>query len=470
MERSLPPGTHSSATLLSQADAAASLCALLDLPALKSLAVALQPAELYLVGGTVRDAFLGRTGTDLDLATNLSAPEMKTRCEKHGIRTIDTGIQHGTILAVIDGTHIEVTTFRVPSGRDSHTPAKDIATDLAGRDFTINAIAFGISSKTLVDPLHGIDDIASGTLRAVGDASSRFSEDPLRILRMVRFGPAQGRSIEPKTQAAASSLVPLLAKVSVERIKTELQAILMSSLPHEGVRCLKDIGALPFTIPELIPAIGFEQNKFHIHDVFEHTLWVLERAAHDPILRWSAVFHDVGKPHTLSVDEAGNRHFYQHEVVSEKLARERMHALRFSRDDSDTIASIVRHHMRPLDCGAPGVRRLVRDLGENLPLWRSFKEADAPPTVPEPEFHAIAQSFDALLKTERDRLAGPAYGKLAVTGQDLISLGVKPGPYMGSLLKELEELVLDDPSWNDRERLLTEAKNRLSSQAPNRKP
>ncbi len=461
MERSPQPGTHSSAAPRSLADATAALCSLLELPALKSLIVALQPAELYLVGGTVRDAFLGHTGTDLDLATNLSAQEMKARCEKHSIKTVDTGIQHGTILAVIDGTHLEVTTFRVPSERERHTPARDIATDLSGRDFTINAVAFDLASKTLVDPLNGVADIASGTLRAVGDASLRLAEDPLRILRMVRFGPAQGRVVEPTTLSAASSLVERLAKVSVERIKTELQAILMSPLPHEGLRCIKDIGALPYTIPELIPAIGFEQNKFHIHDVWEHTLWVLERAQRDPVLRWAAVFHDVGKPHTLSVDGAGQRHFYQHEVVSEKLARERMHTLKFSRDDTETIASVVRHHMRPLDCGAPGVRRLMRDLGDNLALWRSFKEADAPPTVPEPEFHATAQAFDALLQAERDRLAGPAYGKLAVTGQDLIALGMMPGPKMGALLKQLEELVLDDPSLNEPERLLAEARKRL---------
>lgn len=461
MDRSRPPGSHSSVALRSQADATASLRALIELPALKRLADALQPAELYLVGGTVRDAFLGSHETDLDLATNLTAAEMKARCEKHGIRTVDTGIQHGTILAVIDETHLEVTTFRVPSGRESHTTAHDIATDLSGRDFTINAVAFSLRDKTLVDPLHGVADIESGTVRAVGDATLRFTEDPLRILRMVRFGPAQGRQVEPATLTAAAALVQLLAKVSVERIKSELEQIVMASTPHEGVRCLKEIGALPLTLPELIPAIGFEQNKFHIHDVFEHTLWVLSRAEHDPVLRWAAVFHDVGKPHTLSVDEAGNRHFYQHEVVSEQLARERMHALKFSRDNTETIASIVRHHMRPLDCGAPGVRRLMRDLGENLPKWRSFKEADAPPVVPEPEFRVTANAFDALLKAETERLAGPAYGKLAVTGQDLLDLGLKPGPRLGKLLKELEELVLDDPSLNDHQVLLAEAKKRL---------
>jgi putative nucleotidyltransferase with HDIG domain len=446
--------------VLSQADATAQLSAVIHIPALKALSVALMPAELYLVGGSVRDAFYGLSGTDLDLATNLEAPEVRARCHRHGIKTVDTGLQHGTILAVIGETHVEVTTFRVPSERDVHTPAHDIETDLSGRDFTINAIAFDMFSEKIVDPLNAIVDIREGRLRAVGDAARRFGEDPLRILRMARFGPAQGRSLDAEALAAAAQLADRLAGVSPERIRVELQAILMSPHPHAGFQCIKEIGALPFTVPELIPAIGFEQNRFHKHDVFEHTMWVLERSPHDPIMRWAALFHDVGKPHTLSVDDRGDRHFYQHEVVSEKLARERMHSLRFSRDNTATIASIVRHHMRPLDCGASGVRRLMRDLGESLPRWRSFKEADAPPLMPAEEFQAVADGFDALLKAEQERLAGPAYGKLAVTGADLIELGMKPGPAMGALLKELEELVLDDPSINERERLLAEAAKR----------
>lgn len=460
MERSPQPGISSSTPLRSQVEATAALCALIELPALRALRTALLPAELYLVGGTVRDAFYGESGTDLDLATNLTTTEIKARCVKHNIRTVDTGIQHGTILLVIDQVHIEVTTFRVPSGRAGHTTAHDIATDLSGRDFTINAIAFDLSTKTLVDPLHGVADLASNTLRTVGAATERLTEDPLRILRMVRFGSAQGREIEAATLRAATAHVQLLRQVSVERIKSELDQILLSPFPQAGIACIKELGALPLTIPELIPAIGFEQNRFHIHDVFDHTLWVLERTPVDLILRWAAVFHDIGKPHTLSVDEDGSRHFYQHEIVSERLARERMQQLRFSRDDTETIALLVRHHMRPLDCGAPGVRRLIRDLGESLVRWRSFKEADASPAIPEAEFRPTANAFDALLQSEQTRMRGPSYGKLAISGTDLIALGMQPGPAMGVLLKELEELVLDDPARNDLGILLVEAKKR----------
>ncbi len=411
----------------------------------------------------MRDAFLNRHETDLDVATDLDAETIRQRCVAHGIRTIDTGIQHGTVLAIVHNQHIEVTTFRHPSSREQQRSAHDIQTDLSGRDFTINAIAFDLARGTLIDPFDGTRDLSRGIVRAVGDSAERLNEDPLRILRMIRFGAAQGRQIDSATFAAAQSLVERLVAVSVERIAHELDEILLSPFPHLGVRALFDVGALPYTIPELIPSIGFEQNRFHIHDVFEHTLWVLERTPADRILRWAALFHDIGKPHTLSVDGAGNRHFYQHEVVSEKQSRTRMHALRFSRDDTDRISSIVRHHMRPLDCGAAGVRRLIRDLGDELPRWRAFKDADSPPTMPEQEFKEISEGFDILLAIENARRALPAYGKLAVSGSDIIALGASPGPIIGRILFELEELVLEDPARNERELLLEEAKRRLAS-------
>jgi tRNA nucleotidyltransferase (CCA-adding enzyme) len=461
METSPNPGTSSSNHQRSKGDAEAHLRHLIEQRPLQTLITALSPAEIYLVGGSVRDAFLTTADTDLDLATSLTALEIKERCDRHGIRIIETGIQHGTVLAVIDETHIEVTTFRVPSSRDVHTAARDIATDLSGRDFTINALAFDVRTHQFIDPFDGLTDLENKVLKGVGATEERFLEDPLRILRMIRFGDAQGRVIEQETLTAAKKHVGLLEKVSRERIKGELDKILMSPFSHLGVRRIHEIGGLPYTIPELIPSVGFEQNKFHIHDVFDHTLWVLERTPTDLILRWSAIFHDIGKPHTLSVDPDGSRHFYSHETVSEDLSKKRMKELKFSTDDTRAIASIVRHHMRPLDCGAPGVRRIIRDLGPQLTQWRQFKAADSPPTFSDEEFLTVADRFDQLLATELARRSGPSYGKLAVTGDDLKGLGVQPGPQMGKLLKELEELVIEDPTVNTKENLLTEARQRL---------
>lgn len=458
MERSPQPGSHSCKPVRSLDEAKGILARLIESEAIRALRAALEPCELFLVGGTVRDAFLKETKTDLDMATNLSATEVRARATTRGLRVVDTGIQHGTVLVVIDGTHIEVTTFRHPSDRDTHHAARDIVTDLSGRDFTINAIAFDIRTGDIIDPCHGIPDLQQGILRAVENPTARLTEDPLRVLRMIRFGDAQGRLIDAGTLEAARQHVATLARVSVERIRVELEHILMSELPDAGIRCLMRIGALPYTIPELIPAVDFEQNRYHIHDVFEHTLSVLKRTPPDRILRWAAIFHDLGKPHTLSVDEDGERHFYAHEVVSNDLCRERMKQLRFSHDDIDRVSAIVRHHMRPLECGPAGVRRTIRDLGDNLARWRTFKEADSSPTIPFSEFARSAESFDALLAAEQKKMEGPAYGRLAISGDDLKSLGVKPGPTMGRILRELEEIVIEDPTKNQKATLRKLAK------------
>ena len=409
----------------------------------------------------MRNAFYQSSRTDLDLATDLSAAEVASRCLKNGLRVVETGIQHGTVLVVIDDTHIEVTTFRTPADRDTQVNANNIETDLSGRDFTINALAFCVNSGNLIDPFGGISDLQSMTLRTVGDAHQRFLEDPLRILRMIRFGPAEGRPLEKNTLEAAAKNINQLGRVSVERIREELTRILISPCPAAGIITLRDINGLQWTIPELLPAVGFEQNRYHIHDVFDHTMAVLDRAPADPILRWSAIFHDIGKPATLSTDVAGERHFYLHEIESTKLSWERMQQLRFSHDDMKRISSVVRHHMRPMNCGPAGVRRLIRDLGDNLQLWRAFKDADSSPTIASNEVAKTAEYFDALLSSELRKMATPSYGKLAVNGEDLKEIGVKPGPGMGRLLKQLEEIIIEDPSKNVRDTLLVLAKSRL---------
>lgn len=465
MDKSLTPGTSSSnraqRSPLDVPSVERALSLIAAHPAISKVQSCLAPAELYFVGGLVRDAFLEISGTDFDIATNLTPNEVITRCTSCGLRVVETGIEHGTVLIVVDEVHIEVTTFRTPSERSSHITALSIDTDLSGRDFTINALAFDLKNLKLIDPFQGVHDLQSGILRAVGYPLARFQEDPLRILRLLRFGPASGRSIEATTMHAAKSTVSELSRISVERIKSELDKILLSPFPADGIKALKEIGGLQFTIPELIPSIGFEQNEFHVEDVFEHTMTVLSRTPPDKVLRWAAIFHDVGKPHTLSVDDDGRRHFYLHEVIGEELALSRMKHLRFSHEESQAIALIVKQHMRPMDCGAPGVRRIMRDLGDSYDKWRTFKWADISPTMPEEEFNKVAARFDELKDTEAARLAGPSYGKLAVGGNDLIQLGIKPGPAMGKLLKELEELVLDDPTQNDRENLLQVTRKKL---------
>lgn len=420
-------------------------------------------ADLHLVGGTVRDALSGKVSGDLDLASKLKPEQCKRLLRKASLRVVDTGIQHGTLTVIKDSQTLEITTFRKPARRDKNSYSKDIKTDLSGRDFTINALAFSLSERKLCDPFHGAKDLQQKILRAVGNPEMRFKEDPLRILRMVRFGAAQKRKVHKATLLAAKRLAPSLESVSIERIGAEFEKILMSADPAAAIRQIKDLGLLPLFVPELVDAVGFQQNKFHIHDVFEHTLWVLRRSRPLLELRLAALFHDVGKPYTLSVDQQGQRHFFCHEMVSEKICRKRMKALRFSKKLTERVCRLVRHHMRPLECGPSGARRIMRDLQDDMQLWRALKSADAPPRNSAKQFNKTLKSFDALVKSEQQRLAKSGGSGLAINGHDLIALGMKPGVLLGSVLRQLEELILEEPALNQKELLLEKARGIISS-------
>ncbi len=418
-------------------------------------------ADLHVVGGTVRDMLLNSEYFDLDLATPVNINEVVRRLRCANLRVIETGVEHGTVLVVIEENHIEITTFREPSSRYETQFSRSIEIDLEGRDFTINAIAYSLDKRVLIDPFDGQKDLENGILRAVKDPDSRFCEDPIRILRMLRFGPGDGRIVDAATLRSAKENVGLLKEASIERIKTEVERIITSNNPSDAIKLMKDIGALEFVFPELILSIGFEQNEFHIEDVFNHTLSVLSRCDKDKRLRLSALFHDSGKPGALSVDKDGRRHFYLHEELSQDLAKKALTRLRFSHDDVSAVANIVKHHMRPLDCGSSGVRRLIRDLGSDFDTWRRLKIADMTPKGDPEQFKKDLEKFDLMVKTETTRSAGPSWGKLSVNGDDLISIGFKPGSRLGACLKTLEEIVIEDPGKNSKEILLIHARQIL---------
>ncbi|MCB0311471.1 MAG: HD domain-containing protein, partial [Bdellovibrionales bacterium] len=382
MEKSLSPGAPSSAPM-SRSELTQALREIARTPALqKLLECASDETQLYLVGGSVRDIALGAQQIDFDLASNLAPNQISQYLGAAGHRVIETGLQHGTITALIDSTPIEITTFRQPLPSHPVSYSDNIEIDLSARDFTINAIAFDLKQHRLIDPFDGLSDLANQTLRAVGSPQDRFKEDPLRILRMIRFGPAANRTVEDLTWTAASRQAKTISTVSIERIKEELDKILLGINAPEGFRALAKLNLLELTVPELIPCIGFEQNDFHLHDVFDHTLAVLERCPKDNLaLRLTALYHDLGKPSTLSVDPAGNRHFYKHEIISEEICSNRMQALKYSKRLTKQVTRLVRYHMRPIECGPAGVRRLMRDLEEDFDLWQEFKFADKPPVM-----------------------------------------------------------------------------------------
>lgn len=410
---------------------------------------------LALVGGCVRELLGARGETDLDLAVRLFPAEVKRRLEGAGIRVVETGIEHGTVLAVIDQKHYEITTFRVPGPRQGSEYSETLERDLEGRDFTINAIAYDLANSCLVDPFGGIADLQQGIVRCVGDARLRLAEDPLRILRLIRFGDAAGRAVDGESRRVAEALREGLTGVSIERIRSEFERILLAPYAAQGLRMMAQMGLLAFTVPELLQTIGVEQNDFHVHDVFEHTLAVIANAPPERVLRLTALFHDLGKPATLTVDEAGNRHFYLHEKISTDICREVMKRMRYSHDDIETVSLLVATHMRPFTCGPQGVRRLMRDLGEHLDQWFEFKHADRPPRGLPEEFEQGVAHFLKLLAEERNRTVGSVFAALAVRGEDVIAAGVCRGPRIGEILKQLHEEVLDLPERNNREYLLT---------------
>lgn len=449
MATSLTPGKTSS--VLNR------LSALANNSAISQIATALgSDAKLHLVGGAVRDALLKKANKDLDLTTVLKPDEVIARLKKAGIRWEPTGIEHGTILAVLNEENIEITTFRKAGVSRTKTGPEifslKIEDDLAGRDFSINALAFDLNSQQIVDPFGGLPDLENKILRCVGDPIERFSEDPLRILRMARFGPAQGRDIAAPTLQGALQTKELLLNISQERIRDEFIKIICSNHPAEALRQLRKVGALDLILPEIIPSYDFEQNEFHRFDVFEHTLAVLENCPNDPLLRLTAIFHDLGKPSTLSVGTDGKRHFYKHEIESTHLTKVALKRLRCSNKTIHDVGLLVRYHMRPLNCGPAAVRRLIKDLGPLFDSWIDFKKADSLGAKVAPsDIETAISNFQKMASTERSK---GDFLNLAISGEDLKKLGVSEGPIMGNIIKSLKDIVIADPNTNSKEVLL----------------
>lgn len=461
MVTSPPPG----ATSFDLSDALQKLKNLAESNSVKLIATTLgNDAALHIVGGAVRDTIEGKDGVDLDLATILTPAEVTARLTNAKIHWVPTGIDHGTVLAVLDDNEIEITTFRLPGGlREKPGSVKysqSISEDLAGRDFTINAIAYDINSGKLIDPTWGLPDLSEKVVRTVGNSTDRFREDPLRLMRMVRFGTADGRSIDPVTFAAAKELSNSITSISVERVRDELIKILCKPKAGNGLRSLRELGILDLILPEVVPSYDFEQNEFHRFDVFEHTLEVIDNSEPDPLLRLTALFHDLGKPHTFSVGDDGRRHFYKHEFKSEHLTKDALKRLRCSNQMTKDVALLVRYHMRPLECGPAAVRRLIRDLGPLLDPWISFKRADSLGAKVTPkDIEAAISKFSKMLEAERSK--GSDFLRLAVSGEDLKALGVTEGPVLGNILSALKEMVISDPSLNAKDKLLKLVKEKL---------
>ena len=418
----------------------------------------------YAVGGCVRDSMLGKTPHDYDLCTD-AAPEDTARVFA-GFEQVRSGERHGTIGVVIDRKVIEITTFRTEGGyQDSRHPdwvrfVGQVEEDLARRDFTVNAMAY--APKTgYIDPYGGREDLKQQVLRAVGEPAARFTEDPLRILRGVRFAVRFGLRPEPETQQAMVALAPLMDKLAKERVFDELCKL----LPHVTAADLQRFSpVLTTVIPELAPTVGFLQhNHHHAYDVFTHTAYTTEAVPGDPVLRWAALLHDVGKPAVFTMDEQGQGHFKGHGELGAQMADAILRRLKAPTALREQVVFLISHHMLQLEPDKKLLRRRVSRYGEQairqlLALQRAdYSSKGTGLHQDETVFVQTEKLLDQLLEEE----ACFTVQDLAVDGRDLLELGFTPGPDLGACLEELLQQVQDESLPNEKAPLLQAAKQYL---------
>lgn len=421
--------------------------------------------EAYAVGGCVRDSILARRPEDWDITTSARPDEIK----KLFNRTVDTGIEHGTVTVLIGKDGYEVTTYRIDGAyEDSRHPkevrfTRSLKEDLRRRDFTINAMAYNDEVR-LVDIFGGMQDLNHHLIRCVGDPKERFSEDALRILRAVRFSSQLNFPIESKTAEAVKELAPTLKNISAERIQAELVKLLVSPHP-ERIRDAYELGITKVILPEWDNMEGVEQNTpHHRYDVAEHTIHALKNVKRDKILRLTMLFHDMGKPEMKTTDEKGRDHFKGHALVSEEIARKVMRRLKFDNDTVKKVTRLVCYHDYRAEATPKNVRRAMNRIGVELfPYYLAVRMADAKAQSSYRRREKIENIIETRRLYQKALLTGECVTlrQLAVGGRDLMELGMRPGREIGSMLSELLEYVIDDPKRNKKEILCDYVKEKL---------
>lgn len=414
--------------------------------------------EAFAVGGCVRDAVLGRVPADWDITTSALPHQVKELFS----RTIDTGLQHGTVTVMKDHVGYEVTTYRIDGEYEDARHPKEVSftsnlvEDLKRRDFTINAMAYN-DRVGIVDEFDGIGDLEHKIIRCVGEPKDRFGEDALRMLRAVRFSAQLGFSIDEKTKEAITLLAKNLEKISAERIQVELVKLLVSDHP-DYLRIAYETGITAVVLPEFDECMKCEQNHpCHIYNVGEHTLHSLLNIEKDKVLRLTMLFHDFGKPLTHSKNEEGVSRFYGHPAVSAEMARDIMRRLKFDNDTTDKVKKLVAEHDRFIKNEPNRVRRAISKIGKYLfPYFLKIRKADILAQNPDlqeerlKELKTLESLYEEVLRKEE----AVSVKELAIDGKDLLEAGVKQGKQIGEILNQLLELVLEEPEKNQKETLL----------------
>lgn len=418
--------------------------------------------SLALVGGSVRDALLGRLGNDLDFTTDARPEDVLKIVRPWADALWEVGIAFGTVGAQKDGYQIEVTTYRSEAyDRTSRKPevsyGDSIEEDLVRRDFTVNAMAVALPEKKFIDPHGGRDDLVARVLRTPGTPEASFSDDPLRMMRAARFAAQLDFEVAPEVVTAMTEMAERIEIVSAERVRDELNKLVLSGNPRKGLTLLVDSGLAEHVLPEL-PALRLERDEHHRHkDVYEHSLIVLEQAIKlekdgaDLTLRLAALLHDIGKPRTRRFEQDGRVSFHHHEVVGAKMTKKRMTALKYSNELVKDVSRLVELHLRFHGYGTgewtdSAVRRYVRDAGPLLDRLHKLTRSDCT-TRNKRKAAALSRAYDGLEERiaqlqeqeELDAIRPDLDGN-----QIMEILGIGPGPVIGNAYKQMLELRLEN--------------------------
>lgn len=411
----------------------------------------------YIVGGCVRDSLLCLNPDDYDITTSALPKEIEKVFEEE--KVIETGIKHGSITVIIEDMPIEITTYRIEGNyRDHRHPdfvrfTNRLEDDLSRRDFTINALAYNPNSG-IVDCFNGKADIEAGIIRCVGDGNLRFNEDALRILRALRFSSVLGFHIEDNTKSAAFNNKDLLKTVSSERVYSELIKLLCGKNVRQVIMSYAKIIAV--VIPELLPMIDFDQqNPHHLYDLLEHTARVVENTPPNPILRLAALFHDIGKPASFTIDSCGVGHFHGHGKKGEILAYEILTRLKIDKYTKEQVVKLVSCHDDYISCSHKSVRRAMNRL--TPPLFFMLLDLKRADNLAQniAEFNHL-QEYAELEKLGKQILAEEqcfTLKSLAIKGKDMLELGMKDRQ-VGQMLELALDAVIDGKVQNSREALI----------------